>query len=141
MRSDRGSVLLFGVGLVVVCLLALAVVADVSAVFLQRRALTALADGAALAGAQAIDMNVYYAQGATVGTALSPASVDTAVRSYLDRSGATHTFPGFGVDRIESDSQIVDVALRAPARLTFFPEFTGPIRVVGRARLDYRGRD
>jgi uncharacterized membrane protein len=139
MRSERGSVLLFGIGLIVVCLLALAVVADVSAVFLQRRALTALADGAALAGAQAIDVDAYYAQGATVGTALSPANVHAAVRSYLDRSGATQAFPGFGIDRIDSGSQVVDVAVQAPARLTFFPEVAGPIRVVGRARLDYRG--
>ncbi len=139
MTSERGSVLLFGIGLIVVCLLSVAVVADVSAVFLQRRALTALADGAALAGAQAIDEGVYYAQGATVGTVLSPARVQAAVRSYLDRGRAVQDFPGFRIDRIDSGGQVVDVAVQAPARLTFFPEVAGPIRVVGRARLDYRG--
>lgn len=141
MRSERGSVLLFGVGLIGVCLLAIAVVADVSAAFLQRRALTALADGAALAGAQAIDLDTYYAQGATVGTALNPEGVATAVRSYLATGDATRHFPGFRIERIDSGSHIVDVAVQAPARLMFFPEVAGPIRVVGRARLDYRELD
>jgi hypothetical protein len=138
MKSERGSVLLFGVGMIVVCLMTIAVVADVSAAFLQRRALTALVDGAALAGAQAIDLDVYYAQGATIGTALNPARVDAAVRSYLDRGDAARHFPGFRIDRIQSGNHIVDVAVHAPARLMFFPEVAGPIRVVGRARLDYR---
>ena len=58
-RGDRGSVLLLGLGLTVMCVLAVTVLADVSAVLLQRQRLLALADGAALAGAQAIDLMDY----------------------------------------------------------------------------------
>lgn len=69
--DERGSVLLLGVGLVIVCLLAIAVITDVSAAFLQRRSLMSVADAAAIAGAQAIDQGAYYANGASVGTRLN----------------------------------------------------------------------
>jgi len=136
--SDRGSVLLLGIGLMAVCFLALAVIADVSAAFLQRRTLTAIADGAALAGAQAIDIDTYYREGATIATALNPTAVRSAVIQYVDRSHVQRRLPGFRIDTIASGSQIVHVQLSAPAKLTFFPELTGPITVIGRARLDYR---
>jgi len=53
-------VLVLIVGFTAVVLLLIAVVTDVSAVFLARRALTAQADGAAVAAAQAIDEEAFY---------------------------------------------------------------------------------
>ena len=54
MRQDEGSILVLSLGFIVVCILAVAVVVDASAMFLERRSLQARADSAALAGAQAV---------------------------------------------------------------------------------------
>ena len=51
MRQDEGSILVLSLGFIVVCILAVAVVVDASAMFLERRSLQARADSAALAGA------------------------------------------------------------------------------------------
>jgi Flp pilus assembly protein TadG len=136
--SERGSVLLLGIGFLGVCLLALAVVADVSAAFLQRRALTAVADAAALAGAQAIDLDSYYEHGATVGTTLDASLVRARVLNHIDRADVARRFPGFRVEEINAGPTVVQVRVSARAQLTFFPEFDGPITVAARARLDLR---
>jgi uncharacterized membrane protein len=136
LSEDRGSVLLLGIGWIVICLLALAVMTDVTAAFLQRRQLMAVADAAALAGAQTIDLDTYYAQGAQIGTRLSPAQVAAAARSHAVAYGDV---PGMSVDSIVSDGVTVRVALSAPLRLPFFDGIRDEtVRVVATARLDYR---
>lgn len=136
LSEDRGSVLLLGIGWIVICLLALAVMTDVTAAFLQRRQLMAVADAAALAGAQTIDLDAYYAQGAQIGTRLSPAQVVAAARSHAAAYGDV---PGMSVDSIVSDGVTVRVALSAPLRLPFFDGIRDEtVRVVATARLDYR---
>jgi uncharacterized membrane protein len=138
--SDRGSVLVLGIGFIGVCLLAIAVVADVGSAFLQRRTLIAVADAAAIAGAQVIDLDAYYANGARVGTALDAPGVHAATADAIARSGAAERIPGFRTERIEVFDDLVQVHLAAPLRLTFFTEFARTdIHVQATARLDYRG--
>ena len=84
-HDDRGSVLILSLGLLVVCVLAVGVVVDASAVFLTRRALQSEADSAALAGAQAIDVESYYARGASDGIRLDPVAVRSAVQRFVRR--------------------------------------------------------
>ena len=88
LRSDQGSVLILSLGLIVVCVLAVGVVVDVSALFLARRSLQAQADSAALAGAQAIDVEAYYQRGAASGIRLEPTRVRSAVERFIRRSSA-----------------------------------------------------
>lgn len=83
--EDRGSVLILTLGLLVVCVLAVGVVVDASAVFLTRRALQSEADSAALAGAQAIDVEEYYSRGASDGIRLDPGAVRSAVQRFVRR--------------------------------------------------------
>jgi threonine dehydrogenase-like Zn-dependent dehydrogenase len=83
--GDEGSAIVLILGLIVVCLLALAVVVDVSTVYLARRSLQAQADAAALAGAQAIDLDHYYANGASDQLRLDPPAVRTAVERHVRR--------------------------------------------------------
>lgn len=136
---DEGSVLLLGVGLVAVCLLAVAALVDVSAAFVQRQQLFAVADSAAIAGAQAIDLPAYYANGATAATRLAPADVHATVDRHLDRADARGTVPGLVVRRIWSDGSQVVVGLTAPLRLPFLSElFGGEIAVESWAQLAYR---
>jgi len=88
LRSDQGSVLILSLGLIVVCVLAVGVVVDASALFLARRSLQAQADSAALAGAQAIDVEAYYQRGAASGIRLEPTRVRSAVEQFLRLSSA-----------------------------------------------------
>lgn len=136
LADDRGSVLLVGIGFVVVCLLALTIVVDVSTAFLQRRSLMSLADGASLAGAQAIDLDAYYANGATIGTRLTPALVNGAVRRHLATATRTREVT---IDEISTDGVNVRVRLSSPLHLPFFGSVRHDVaRVLSVSRLDYR---
>ena len=134
--GDRGSALLLGMGLVVVAILAVAVLADVSAALLQRQRLLALADASALVGAQAIDLDLYYAEGATGATRLEVRAVTARVEAYL--SVHAPGIPGLVVDRIWSDGTQVAVALSGPLDLHFSLGPDGRIDVESSARLAYR---
>lgn len=135
-NNDRGSIMVLTLGFIAICVLAVAVVVDASTVFLQRRALQAAVDSAALAGAQAIDLDVYYQRGAADGVTLDPASVRTAVNRQMN-----------SVDDVRLDSVRVDggvVTVRAHTRVR--PPFSGwltpggahVITVEAGATLSYR---
>ena len=133
--DDRGSVLILGVGLTAVCLLALVVMVDASAAFLQRRQLLALADAAALAAAQSIDLPAYYEEGASASTRLDVAGLPRRVHAHVARS----PIEGATVDRVESDGRLVLIAMSSPLRLPFLSGlFADRIRVESRAQLAYR---
>lgn len=138
-RDQRGSVLLLGVGLVLCCLLGITVLVDVSAAFLQRQQLLAVADAAAIAGAQAIDLPGYYAEGALATTRLDASAVSNAVEAHLTRAGTRAVIPGMVVSRVWSDGRQVLVALRSPLRLPFLSGlFEGDVSVESWAQLGYR---
>ena len=86
MRQDEGSILVLSLGFIVVCILAVAVVVDASAMFLERRSLQARADSAALAGAQAVVLTDYYARGPAARIVLDPARVRGAVERHVRRA-------------------------------------------------------
>jgi uncharacterized membrane protein len=112
--DERGSIMVLTLGFIVICILAVAVVVDASTVFLQRRSLQATVDAAALAGAQAIDLDDYYARGAADGIRLDPAAVNAAVRRHLSDSQA----------RLESVSiEGAEVVVRARTKVR--PPFSG----------------
>jgi uncharacterized membrane protein len=83
--DDQGTVLLLILGLVVLAAMLVAVVTDVSALYLQRRELMAAADGAALAGAQAVDKARIYRTGLPSAgpVPLDPVAAKSAALSYL----------------------------------------------------------
>lgn len=138
-RDDTGSVMLLGIVLVAVCLLSLAVVVDVSALFIQRRNLAAIADAAALAGAQAIDLDAYYAHGASRATTLEPAVVVRVVRANVTAVASTDRLHGIRLDAVRSDGESVSIRLSAPVAVPFLGSLIGErAEVEARARLDYR---
>jgi uncharacterized membrane protein len=135
-RDDRGSVLILGVGLTAICLLAFVVMVDASAAFLQRRQLLAVADAAALAAAQSIDLTAYYEEGATSATRLDVGGLPRRVRAYVGRSGVPD---GSTVDLVQSDGRAVLVQMSAPLRLPFLSGLAiDRIRVESGAQLAYR---
>jgi uncharacterized membrane protein len=131
--------MVLGLGLVAVCLLALVVCIDGAVALVQRQALLSTADAAAIAGAQGIDLDEYYARGATAATRLDPVQVERLARHHLAGSTAP---PGMSIDRVWSDGTGVVVRLSAPLRLPFLPFLSAlsadRLTVESRAQLEYR---
>ncbi len=117
-REEEGSVLLLILGLVVLAALFVTVVMDVSALFLDRRDLIAAADGAALAGAQAVDKEAIYTGGLPEYGALSldQNGARAAVQSYLLEDGFFDKYRDFNVE-IQTTSTTVRVQIRAVVEL------------------------
>jgi uncharacterized membrane protein len=124
-RDDRGSVLPLIIGSVVVMTLLVAVVTDVSVLWLARRSVQASVDGAVLAGAQAVDLPTLYAEGADGDLALDPRAARAAVRSYV-RALPTAGLPtGFRVSSVDATAVTVSVRAEATVRLPFLSFLTG----------------
>ena len=138
-RGDEGSILLLGLGFLGVCLLALAVVTDAASLFLQRTTLQSRADAAALAGATGIDLDAYYARGATTATTLVPAVAVQRVRSAIEEANVDDPIAGMRLEQVVVVDDVVRVELAAPGRLGLLTLIDSPvIRVRSDARLDYR---
>jgi hypothetical protein len=117
-RDEQGQVTLLIIGFASILLMAIVVVIDASAAYLQRQGLDNLADGAALHGADLGSAGI-YAQGLD-GERLSQqeAAVEAAVRDYLVRSGAPAKYPGIDVGvRVDPVNRSVTVRLSAPLEL------------------------
>jgi uncharacterized membrane protein len=122
--GDEGSVLLLILGLVVLLVLVVTVVVDVTALFLARRDLLAAADGAALAGAQAVDEERLYTEGVREGSLpLQPARAEAAARRYLSDVGVGDRLDGFEVD-VDASATSVTVRLVGVAPLPFVSRLT-----------------
>ena len=138
-KADEGSVLILGIGLLGVCLLALVVVTDAGSAFLQRRNLYSVADAAALAGAQTIDLPSYYEHGASQGTKLDAGSAVAKARGYLAQREVIAAHPGLTVDSVTTDGVNIQVDLSIPITVPFVNALhREPARVRATARLDYR---
>ena len=83
-RDDRGSMTVLTTGVLVVILLVMAVGTAITSVHLDRNRLQSIADGAALAGSQALDVAALYDEdAAVVGAHPTPDRARAAVRDYL----------------------------------------------------------
>jgi hypothetical protein len=92
-RDERGTVLVLLLGFTAVLLLMVAVVVNVSAVILAKRALASAADGAAVSAAQALDLEALYAGGLGSGRIpLEPGQARARVASYAAQ--AAQSQPG-----------------------------------------------
>jgi uncharacterized membrane protein len=124
-RDDRGSVLPLVVGVVVLVIGLVTVVTDVSVLWLQRRSLQATVDGAALAGAQAVDLPKVYAGGANGDLALNPKAARAAVRSYVAAIPSSKRLTAFTVARVTVTTATVTVRATAVAHPPFVTWLTG----------------
>ncbi len=137
--DDRGSALPLGIGLTIVCLLGAAGAIDAASVVLQRVRLESQADAAALAGAQGIDLDAYYARGASATTTLDPALASLRARRHLAAAGLP---TDVHVDAVDADLTGVVVRLSAPVHLPFpvplAERSAVRVTVESRAALAYR---
>jgi hypothetical protein len=121
-RDERGQTTVLIVGLAIFLLMAIVVVVDASAAFLQRQGLDTVADGAALAGADAgsNDADTLYGSGVGAQERLEQAEelARIAVADYLNRTGAGSDYPGLQYDvGFDPTLNSVIVRVRAPLDL------------------------
>lgn len=123
--DDDGSVLPLVIGVVVLVLSLVTVVTDTSVLWLQRRSLQATVDGAALAGAQAVDLPTVYAGGARGDLLLDPPAARAAVRAYVAAVPSSHRLASFRVTSVRVATATVTVRAQALARPPFLSWLTG----------------
>ena len=125
-RADTGSVLPLVIGLVAIVLTLVTVVTDVGALWLQRRSLQATVDGAALAGAQAVDLRTVYAGGAHGVLPLDAPAARQAVRTFMATAPEVKRLNGFRLVLVRvSAPGTVRVQATSTARLPFLSALTG----------------
>lgn len=123
--GDDGSVLPLVVGAVVVVVTLVTVVTDVGALWLQRRSLQATVDGAALAGAQSLDLASFYADGAQGDLRLDARTARIRVRAYTASLPSARRLTSFRLTAVTVDTTTVTVRANAVARLPFLSWVTG----------------
>ena len=121
-REEHGQTTLLIVGLAVVLMMAIAVVVDATAAYLQRQGLDSVADGAALAGADAGSRNEadLYVDGIGDAARLEQqrAVAEAAVAEHLRAVGAHAEYPGLRwAVSLDPAGDSVVVRVRAPLRL------------------------
>lgn len=119
-RDQRGQTTLFIVGLAIVLLMAAVVVIDASSAFLRRQGLDNLADGAALAGADAgASGEEVYTEGVDPERLrLFAQRAREGVAAYLTATGARGRYPGLTYSvSVDSARRTVTVVIRAPLDL------------------------
>ena len=116
--SELGQVTLLIIGFAGILLMAIVVVIDASAAYLQRQGLDNLADGAALYGADLGSAGIYEQGLGDARLIQAEAAVEAAVREYLARADAASRFPGIDVGvRVDPIGRSVTVRLQAPLDL------------------------
>lgn len=117
-RDERGSTIPLIVGLAVVLVMAVVVVVDASAAYLQRQGLDTLADGAALRGADLGSVGTYANGIPDDRLGQLETQVDRAVAAYLQASGAYERYPGIQHrSHVDEAEATVTVELVAPLAL------------------------
>lgn len=119
-HDERGQATVLIVGFMLVLAMAVAMVVNVSAAYLQRQGLDTVADGAALRGADlGATGEEVYGGGVPQGRLdLTADAVRASVRDYLAASGAYAKYPGlsFSVD-VDRAASTVTVHVSAPLDL------------------------
>lgn len=121
-HDEAGQTTILIVGLAVVLLMTMAVVVDASAAFLRRQSLDSLADGAALAGADAgaSGQDVYLNGVDPERLQLFTDSARAGVAAYLRDAHAYADFPGLSWSvRVDPATRTVQVAVHATLKLPF----------------------
>jgi hypothetical protein len=117
MKRDEGSVLVLAIGFMVLVILTATTAVDIASMWVTRSALDAMSDGAALAGAQAIDVSRVYAVGVGDRLRIDPAGARSRVHAYV--AAARLQAPDVSIVAIEVRDTSVKVTLKAPSRLPF----------------------
>ena len=121
-RCDSGQVSVMIIGFFILVTMLMAVVIDASAAYLRRTSMNNVADGAALAAADAVQGEQVYTSGLDRDAPIDATVARAYVATYLADSGALADYPGLRW-HVEPDGDEIRVRVRAPLDL--------PLRVAG----------
>lgn len=107
LRSQAGSVTIWGIGLTLVIAAFAGIVIDTWRVFAERQDLSGMADAAAIAGATAVDINQLDLTGAVV---LDQASAEIRALEYLQHQDGWSDDIGYSIVAA-NDGSTIEVAL------------------------------
>jgi uncharacterized membrane protein len=131
--TEEGQTTLLLVGFFLVAVLLVVVVVDASAAYLRRQRLDALADGAALAAADAIAAERVYLGGLDERASIDPGLARAHVAEHLRAVQAHRAYPGLSY-RVRTTVDSVEVRVAAPLELPFAPPgWVEPTRIAGTA--------
>jgi len=119
LRSDNGSVMVLGLGLSIAALMVVTLSVNVTSVWVARHSLDSVADGCALAAAQAVDVRAIYRQGVTVRIPLDQSLARQYVSSYLTKANVRTQFTDFRVRSVRVTHNQVRVEVEALSPLPF----------------------
>ena len=119
LKSDDGSILLFGVGLSIAALMIATVAINVASIWTTRNVLDGIADGAALAAAQAIDADTVYRDGITSQLTISEKAARIRVQAYIREAGASAQVKQFFEKSVSVTGKSVTVTVQAKPKLPF----------------------
>jgi hypothetical protein len=137
LKSDRGSVLTFGIGLVVLLLMLVTVSVNLASLWTTKVTLRTIADGAALSGAQGIDVTSIYKSGVQNSVRLSPRNARTRINRYLDQPLVRKRVHGLQVVSVIVVGSRVRVVLSCEPHLPFgylLPTHVSRIQAVATAK-------
>jgi uncharacterized membrane protein len=141
-KSDAGSTLLLTIFYAALALALILVVVAVTSLYLERKRLFTLADGASLVGAEAFDVDSVQIEGQTPGPTLRSDDVADAVNDYL-HTAPTQGFQSFQVvSATSADGRSATVELAAewkPPLVTLFVPDGIRIEVTSVARSVFSG--
>ena len=117
---EEGQTGLLVVGFFLVATLLVVVVVDASAAYLRRQQLDAVADGAALAAADAIHSDHVYEHGLGQHVRIDPGAARRQVAAHLQLIGARTDYPGLSY-QVRTTAESVQVRVSTPLELPFAP--------------------
>jgi Putative Flp pilus-assembly TadE/G-like len=119
LADERGSVLTLGIGLSIAALMVVTLSVNVTSVWVARHSLDSVADGCALAAAQAIDVQAIYQHGVTGRIPLDQSLARQDVSKYLAKANVRAQFTDFRVRSIRVTHSQVRVEVEALSPLPF----------------------
>ena len=117
--SEEGSILLFGIGLSITGLLIATISINVSSLWVTRNVLDGIADGAALAAAQAVDVDAIYQDGLGANLRLNENSARAKVNQYVSAANVRSQVDQFSVRSVVISGTAVKVTVQAKPRTAF----------------------
>jgi hypothetical protein len=117
--QDKGSILLFGIGLSVAGLMIATVSINVASIWVTRNVLDGIADGAALAAAQAVNTDAIYRDGLGTNLRLNENAARTKVNQYVATANVRTQVDQFSVRSVVVSGAAVTVTVQATPRTAF----------------------
>jgi hypothetical protein len=117
--QDKGSILLFGIGLSVAGLMIATVSINVASIWVTRNVLDGIADGAALAAAQAVNTDAIYRDGLGTNLRLNENAARTKVNQYVATANVRTQVDQFSVRSVVVSGATVTVTVQATPRTAF----------------------